>query len=96
MLEFLENDLADTYVLLKDRSKFPVLAAIYNYMIDHSREHADHIKRLHSKSTPPTVDEEKIFYAVDGTSPDDVYAVAANRLSPRAAKSVSPLCRSLQ
>lgn len=61
MLEFLENDLADTYVYLKEKSKLPLLSAVYNYMINHSRRHAEEIKRMHAGLEVATLDEEKVF-----------------------------------
>ncbi|MDP7420943.1 MAG: hypothetical protein QGH40_03655 [bacterium] len=61
MLEFLENDLADTYAYLKGKSKFPLLSAVYNYMIEHSREHAREIKLLNQELDTTTLNEEKVF-----------------------------------
>jgi len=44
LLEFLEHDLADTYQYLKVRSKISHLSSLYDYMVEHSREHASQIK----------------------------------------------------
>lgn len=46
LLALLENDLADTYELVKDQSKLKALNQVFDYMIQHSRDHAARILRL--------------------------------------------------
>ncbi len=61
LLEFLEHDLADTYEYLKTRSKIDHLNSTYDYMVEHSRDHAKQVKAMSSGFPSLELDQSAIM-----------------------------------
>jgi len=60
LLAVLENDLAATYELVKDKSKLKALDEVFDYMIEHSREHAARILRLRGDIPSAEINETNV------------------------------------
>jgi len=61
LLALLENDLADIYELVKDKSKLGALNEVFDYMITHSREHADRILRMRGDIPSEEIDDTNVM-----------------------------------